>query len=393
MKKSHRTLRMGTIATILFLVLGITVSDAQDDFEKWLQQDQAAFKEFSIADAKAFAAYEKADKEAFKKFQKEIEDKWRTFVDSDKKTWVEYGKDKNSRSVVDFEEGKATVEVLVTPEEAKDPKIVEKKVTEAVTELVTTKGQTKDYAIPQEKPKPLKPAPVLKDQVETASGKKVTPSNAKEFAKEVVQKQAPVQEKVTGKDNRPRVKVKVEFPLAPNSLQTRAKEVSPHVNQFASKYKLPQELVFAVIHTESAFNPKAKSHIPAFGLMQIVPKFAGRDVHQFLFKKDGIPLPNYLYTEKNNIEMGSVYLHILETRYFKDITDPRSRQLCMIAAYNTGAGNVAKAFTGTTSPKKATPLINKMSYEKVYDTMKKKLPYKETQDYIERVTTRMALYK
>jgi membrane-bound lytic murein transglycosylase C len=393
MKKRDSNLRLSAFAMAIVLLGGIMSATAQDDFEKWLQQDQAAFKEFSIADAKAFEEYEKADREAFKKFQKEIEDKWRSFVDSDKKTWVEYGKDKNSRSVVDFEEGKATVEVLVTPEEAKNPKIVEQKVTQAVTDLVTTKGQTKDYAIPQEKPKPLKPQPVLKDQVETPSGKKVTPANAKQFAKEVVAKKPPVQEKVTGKDNQQRVKVKVEFPLAPNSLKVRAKEVSPHVSQFASKYRLPQELVFAVIHTESAFNPKAKSHIPAYGLMQIVPKFAGRDAHQFIHKKDGIPLPNYLYTEKNNIEMGAVYLHILETRYFKDVKDPRSRQLCMIAAYNTGAGNVARAFTGTTSPKKAIPLINKMSYDKVYNTLKKKLPYKETQDYIERVTTRMPLYK
>lgn len=366
---------------------------AQDDFEAWQKQDQASFEQYSAAQTKAYEDFMKADQKAFNQFKKDIEAKWNDFMESDKNTWVEYSPDKTTRTAVDFDKGVAKVEVLVTQTEAKNPKLVESKVSEAVATLVTEKGTTKDYTSPVEKPKPLATKPVLQNQVKTAQGQTVTPQNAKTFAAEVVKAAPPKQEPVVGKDKEKRVKVTVTFPLAPDHFKTRAKELSGTVTKYADKYDLSPELVYAVIHTESAFNPKATSHIPAYGLMQIVPKFAGRDAHLLIYNKDGIPQPNFLYEGQNNIMMGAAYLHILETRYWKEVKDPKVRELCVIASYNTGAGNVAKAFSGTTSPKKAIPKINSMSYDQAYRMMKSKLPYKETQDYIERVSGRLPLYK
>ena len=136
------------------------------------------------------------------------------------------------------------------------------------------------------------------------------------------------------------------------------------VNSEAQKYNLSPALIMAVIETESNFNPYAVSHVPAYGLMQIVPKSAGRDAWRYLHNQDKTPSKQYLFNSNNNIRMGSAYLHILHSRYLKDIKHPLSREYCAIAAYNTGASNVYRAFNA----KKAYAIrrINKLSPKEVY---------------------------
>src|SRR5690606_40897703 len=46
----------------------------------------------------------------------------------------------------------------------------------------------------------------------------------------------------------------------------------------------------------------------------------------------------------DNIKFGSAYLSILDSTYLAGIKHPTSRLYCAIAAYNTGAGNVASVF-------------------------------------------------
>jgi len=127
--------------------------------------------------------------------------------------------------------------------------------------------------------------------------------------------------------------------------------------------------------------------------MQIVPKSAGRDASKLVLGKDMILSPSYLYNGKNNISMGVAYLYILNDRYLASIKNPESRLYCVIAAYNTGAGNVARAFIGTTNIKKAAKKINSMPPEKVYKVLRRKLPHKETRDYLDRVSKRMNKYQ
>ena len=70
------------------------------------------------------------------------------------------------------------------------------------------------------------------------------------------------------------------------------------------------------------------------------------------------------------------------------VTDPNSQDLCVIASYNTGAGNVSRALRGDTNISKAIPQINAMSYEELFRYFEKKL-LPETQSYIRKVTERM----
>jgi membrane-bound lytic murein transglycosylase C len=156
------------------------------------------------------------------------------------------------------------------------------------------------------------------------------------------------------------------------------------VKEQANRFGINSALVFALIETESHFNPYATSAIPAYGLMQVVPRSAGRDAWKFLHKSKGQPTKNYLFNPRNNIEMGSAYMHILQQRYLVKVKNPKNRELCAIAAYNTGSGNVLRSFHRKRSV--AFSKINALTPDALYNHLRKKLPYKETRDYIKKVT-------
>src|SRR5690554_8136195 len=90
----------------------------------------------------------------------------------------------------------------------------------------------------------------------------------------------------------------------------------------AKKWDVEPALVMAIMQTESAFNPMARSHIPAFGLMQIVPASAGRDASKAVWGKDQLLTGQQLFNPQTNIELGCAYLNILDKRYLKSITHP-----------------------------------------------------------------------
>ena len=100
------------------------------------------------------------------------------------------------------------------------------------------------------------------------------------------------------------------------------------------------------------------------------------------------------YQDSNkNIEVGATYLNILYYRYLRGIKNEDSRLFCTIAAYNTGAGNVAKAFTGKRRLKSALAKINALSPQEVYDHLIEHLPYEETRKYLAKVTKRIPKYQ
>ncbi|MCW5980933.1 MAG: lytic transglycosylase domain-containing protein [Bryobacteraceae bacterium] len=110
----------------------------------------------------------------------------------------------------------------------------------------------------------------------------------------------------------------------------------------ASRHEVDPLLVRAVIEVESNYNPFAVSPKGAQGLMQLV----GPTAERFGVKNSFVP--------SDNIEAGVRYLKYLQ-RLFQD------DQLAL-AAYNAGEGAVAK-------------------YNRVP-------PYRETQDYVQKVGTR-----
>ena len=67
----------------------------------------------------------------------------------------------------------------------------------------------------------------------------------------------------------------VNISMVTNFSHKQAEKYRGVVGQFAERYQVSPSLVFAIIRTESNFNPFAVSSAPAYGLMQLVPTSGG----------------------------------------------------------------------------------------------------------------------
>jgi soluble lytic murein transglycosylase-like protein len=97
-----------------------------------------------------------------------------------------------------------------------------------------------------------------------------------------------------------------------------------HVRRAAETYKLPEELLHAVMAVESGFNPVAVSNKGAAGLMQLMPGTAKE-----MYVSD-------VWNPSQNIDGGARYLRILANQYQGDLTKT-------LAAYNAGPEAVRRA--------------------------------------------------
>ena len=128
----------------------------------------------------------------------------------------------------------------------------------------------------------------------------------------------------------------------------RAERFEPIISATAAEHGVRPDLVRAVIQAESAFDPLARSHKGAMGLMQLMPATAAE-----LNVRDP-------YDPEQNIQGGVAYLKSLLVLYDND-------EELALAAYNAGRGAVDK-----------------------YDGVP---PYRETRQYIARIKNHASVSK
>ncbi len=338
-----------------------------------------------------YEKYYSAEKMEQEQFRKQVEEKWGDYIGSTVNDWVEYSDDASVRSQVDFEKGLARIEILVDPMELKDDKFIEKKIYAAVIKLFKSHGKTKNYKSMLEAATIVSQKPILESQLSFPDGGKVTFGNLDRFIDRLIRRKQ-IHELSIPASGKSRSKIVLQFELSRDHLEKRRDLIHAFVDSSAQKYNLPSSLIYAVIHTESHFNPLARSNVPAYGLMQLVPQTGARDAYRFITGADGLVTSNYLYDIKNNIELGSAYLYLLKNKYFAEIRDSLSQTYCMIAAYNTGPGNVSRAFVSPPDLETAIEKINDYPAAAVYDKLLSGLPYRETRDYLRKVTLNLQEY-
>lgn len=177
----------------------------------------------------------------------------------------------------------------------------------------------------------------------------------------------------------------VEIPMVKDHYELRSYKYADIVQRASRRYDIPEDLIYAIIKTESSFNPYAVSWANAYGLMQVVPKTAGADVFKLVKKRSGTPSPEYLFNPENNIDTGTAYFYILKNRYLKNVRNSLSLEYSMISAYNGGTGGVLNTFDRG-SRTRAMSKLNSLQPNQVYWALTKKHANKESRRYLEKVT-------
>lgn len=372
---------------------------ADDPFAEFEQMKREAFAEYNSMVRESFAELEQLTLRAYQDARSSIEQDWG--LDETKlpeaKRWVGYDNASSGRVIVDYERQTIRVEAPAPTGAVPDQDAA---FIEELGSRILEKDSRQQDAMDPVRTRLKRPAkPFSKPAIPEAAtdvGRLILEKDSKKTKKALAQKirdKGKVERRTTQTPTGMKEIVSVEVPFNPKAERLNAKVLKQPVDANSGRFKVPDELVFSVIENESSFNPRAISPIPAYGLMQLVPRTGGADAYEFVYGKQRIVDMEYLFNPLHNIELGAAYLHLLHYRYFRKLENPESRLYCSIAGYNTGPGNVSRAFTGT---KKLSPLaaaVNSMTPRQVYERLESDLPYEETRRYLVKVTRSMKKYR
>ncbi|NQZ88560.1 MAG: DUF3393 domain-containing protein [Colwellia sp.] len=446
MKKISLSLTL--ISTLLLFNSNLVAKNLQeqsfDDIDRMLDQQ---FQQTNNEIDSLYNAYNDAINDAFNGITKKIEVKWPSNVKlPTKSTWVGYSKNLQTRSIVDYQAGELVIETLVTDNDLSKAKLEIEAMAEQLTAPTTksiekldivAQAVNKNLSIKGIKPaiKPFKNDNILKRLLPKKELLKAATVNISEVSLPAIDTGASVatipvtvivpaiipipaiaaknqsieqdtlaaSADTTIENTEPTIKLELVKTAEGSLLKMTVKFVNNYqkvllannfddVKKFSKKYDVDISVILAIIETESSYNPRAISRVPAFGLMQLVPKTAGIDAHNYVYGQKKILSPDYLFDETNNLQLGTAYFKLLKSRYLRKINDPQSRFYCAVSSYNTGVGNLAKTFTGKKNLSKAAKVINTMTSEEVYQYLLENLPAEETRNYLKKIVKRRAKY-
>jgi len=291
--------------------------------------------------------------------------------------YVKYTQNYNSRAIVDFDAGAITVETI----EQKEPRVALKN---AIVTTLLTPDDPRAVDLYSDKSITLTGSrqPYLLGLVLDQQRKPIdSPARAERFADYLLRTRSATRSvELRGGEKKA---LFVKFLMIANFENNQAEKYRPLVERYAAKNKLSPSLVFAIIRSESNFNPFAVSPAPAYGMMQLVPASGGRAAYRRARGRDETPTREFLFDPANNIELGTAYLGLLFEEQLDLVANPVSREYCVISAYNTGPSNVLRAFAADRVA--ALNRINALQPPAVYDRLRRHLPYAETRRYLARV--------
>ena len=362
------------IRTISVALLFICLATAQDEFIEFKEKSKKEFQVFTEESKNEYSTFVIDANNEYLANKSKIEKQWGEFKLSTQKEFVTYNQNYDTRTATDFENGKIRIDVIAGKFPSLSLKKIKKKMSKAlhsatqikVTESISLiKSQLAIFKTPEANTT-IGESRAIDRYIETIDLKK-TKSHGK-------------------------VMYSVEIPLLPNHLQIRVNKYRPYVDKYSRQFQVDPALVYAIIETESAFNPYARSPIPAYGLMQLVPNTGARDASRYINSKQKIT-PNSLFDPETNIKLGCAYISLLKHQYLKAVSSEENSLLCTIAAYNGGPGNLARGITGNNNLNQAIRTINNKSHNELLSALKNGNLPKETKNYLDLVLDRMGKYQ
>ncbi len=319
-----------------------------DFFERMVASWETGFQKQQRQLQGLWAREAEQQKKQWQRAKQEITRLWGNYYPSTQTRWVSYSADKHAVNVVDFRKGEVTIEALLPAKAGPDlqRKILQRQLQRLLMAKDVTGRPVMQGLLPQKR---IDQPPTLQTMPDTSQ-----------------------------------IKVSTKLSMVPDHMARRAARYFHIVREQARLRNLDPALLLAVIHTESAFNPMARSDAPAYGLMQLVPQWGAKEAYQALYGVEKLLSPAYLYQPANNIELGATYLNLLENRYFPEITDPMMRRFLMISAYNRGPTVVKQAL-------ETIPDFDKLSVVEFYRQLRQALP-EETRNYLANVVKRTRQY-
>lgn len=186
----------------------------------------------------------------------------------------------------------------------------------------------------KQEPKPLPPAPkeLPKKLIKKTSQKTMNMTDAVSLK--------------TFSEPRPLGKIMMSAGISLGTFTTGDAKIDSYIVDSSIRYNIDPLLIYSQMHQESSFKIKATSNKGASGLMQLMPGTA---------RRFGV---TQIYNPQQNIEAGVKYMRWLIDLFNGDVN-------LALAGYNAGEGAVMKY--GWQIP-----------------------PYRETQEYVRRISTRYA---
>lgn len=357
------------MALLVWVLLSQAGGQAQVDrtFERFSREVESLSRRWDQEVTRVGGEYQRQVTIVWEQYRQAIDRIWDEFRRTTDKVWADYSDDTAARTVVDFAQGTIDIEVVVPSTE---PNALQKARDRVKEKFLETFAK-------EESPG----RPVLEEQLRTQTGEMVTPQNAERFAATEVQGAARVEKRFRSQDGIERLKVTTRLSMTHEHMHHRAKWYAPLAIKYGQERQVAPARVLAIMHTESAFNPFARSVKGAIGLMQLMPHAGARDAYQALYGEPRIVSAEYLYNPENNANLGTVYVTLLRG-YLGDVQDPLVRDSLVVCAYNWGIGHT----------KRLVSRPNYMRREEVAALLRSRTP-PETQDYLDKVLGRTTLYE
>ncbi len=331
-----------------------------------------------------FRSYQRAYRSELLKYKKTIRKYWPTVEISTDHKWVEYSNKFRSKKVINFQQ--RYMRFSVTANNTKDAK---KRMLRLLNEVAktTVKSAIKNDILEKMVFKRLKikaPASNIKTKLISDA---LTMWDIEKYRGDIESR------KFLRRKYKNRNLYSLKLKLPKQYVMRKAETYKKIITKYSKKFRIPSELIYAIIHNESSFNPMGRSHALAYGMMQTNPKDTCFDAYKFLHNEHKLLTSFYLYNPENNIEIGTAYLHVLYFQYLKYIKDRKSRLYCTIAAYDSGPIDVLKVFSRNTDFKIAAKAINKLTSKQVYEKLRKDLPKYRTRRYLRNVNNSLSMYR